>query len=924
MRLPLPHRPRPARRRLIAAALTTAAAAALAAGSAPPVVPAAPPAVPPVHDQDPPTDAPSLAADAAFADRIEAIAELSFPPRVPVGRDQLFVFGQQAALMQASATLDPASARYSRKRAEALHAVGDVDGEIDALRRTVAVSHDDELSWIRLVDLETDKLPAAPDQLALLTAIEAKPNGIPADVQAHAAYRMALIYRDQERTSQVQRYLHLALIHNPFSGEALRLAYFLLPPNTSPFDRAQALLDLLRANPLQPAYARELALLLADVGLVQESLPFFQLAVQTSFAQGRPDLEASLDWASELYIGNLQADAAGLVKKLLQYSPDYASAWYLDLILARSGNLPPAQYAKQLQLATNVMSNRVADAANAVRDAAGPGAAGAAPRATTRPIEAEGNLPLPDLKPAMDALARAGATTQPATVAKPLALARARFIGAVSDLARLEIVFARQPDAAAPMLDALRQMLPANDPLLAQLTGWQQLVAGRDADATATFTPLVITDPLAAMGLIQLQGKDPKQADQADAEARKLIQDHPDRLVGAFLVEGLTSQRVRLAPKANAIALQALVNKFPLELAKFAGAPGRLYTIHISPLDTGREFGQPLLVNVVLTNFGPADLTVGDDGFIRLGMLFQVVPQFQLQPGQAPVMYPAFDGWAGRLVVHHQEQIQQVVRVDQAALLAELDRTAGVIFNIDGKLLTNPDTRLGGTVTQFTQPFARTSVNVNEVARCVTLLENGPAGGNGAAGGGVPDGGGGGHLDKITALGELKAYVMLVRAENRVVDPKVARDVMAVVNAVHRARNEPVVAAVSAWAGYAEFSLISEPDRVTLVRYLAADPDWRHRLIALLLAPALNDRAVTRQVVKLLSADPQSCVRAYALADQGLLDLNVPLTPTTMPAAAPRRGVAPAGVPLGPAAGVGAPVEPGRVPAGAQMPVPIQ
>ena len=145
----------------------------------------------------------------------------------------------------------------------------------------------DEVSYIRLFDLNVEQFETAAKRVDYLAKMEASPS-LPRDVLAHLAYRIANIEHDQGRDAQAQIWCRKALIHNPFSNEALRLAYTLLPATTGTYDRAQALLGLLKANPLQPEYARSLALLLAEAGLTQQSLTFFQLSVTTAFSPGPP------------------------------------------------------------------------------------------------------------------------------------------------------------------------------------------------------------------------------------------------------------------------------------------------------------------------------------------------------------------------------------------------------------------------------------------------------------------------------------------------------------------------------------------------------------------------------------------------------------------------------------------------------------
>ena len=842
MRL-LPPTLRNAGPRVLLAAVLPAVAAATARGQAAPVANPA-----------------DVAADAALADRIETLASLTFPPQVPTGADRPFVFAQQAALFQAAATLDPSAVRYARKRAEALSDGGaDVDEQYKALTAILAIQPSDEFTWNRLLDLHVDQMQVADKQIDYLRQIETNPN-LPRDVVAHAGARHAQILYDQGKEQAARTLLGSVLTSNPLDLDALRLRYRLLPVKATPTEREQALLNILRANPLQPQYARLAALVAADAGLVQDAISFFSLGVNTSFAQRRPDLEGALDWAAELYVANQNVDAYRLTQSLLSSSPNYAAAWYLRLLVVRSSGFAQADQDKDLQTATVVFSNRLAELVNATADAAGHQGAATQPRATTRPFDFEGGFPLPDVAASVAILKGSAVSPQ----------LRQEFIDAAADLARLEIYFAHKPDAAAPLLDALGQLLPANDPLLAQLRGLSSLVAGDTKNALATLAGVAKTDPIAAMGLIQAQLKEnPKDTQQADMEARKLIQDHPDGLIGAFLLEGLSNPRVRLVPPNGNQLLQELLQAFPRDLFSLAAQPGRLYSIHVEPVEVGRTWGQPLLTRITLFNFSSTDLTIGQTGAIHPGLLFQMAP---LLNANQPTAYPAFDTLAGPVVLHPRMPLTQIVRVDQSALIGVLDRTVGVAFQVDGQAATNADSGVGGFAVHFDKPFARTAVNAQAVATAQNDLNGAGVGGSSPA-------------QRLTAVGVLQAYVRETR-KARGQPPAVVANVADVANAVHRARNDPSPA-VKAWAAQADFALNDAPGRATILNDLLVSPDWRQRLMAVILVRVVPDVALQHKVIDGLKADRQPAVQAYAKATAELLKQGKLNPPPPPPPAAP-------------------------------------
>ena len=339
------------------------------------------PVVPPIVDADPPTDTHQIQADAALAESFATIAELEFASKVTRSELWPLIWRHQAALLSASASLDPATARFPRLVADALAQVHDSKGEIDALKLAIAADSADEFSWDRRLDLILEPMQTATQKVEYLRDVIGRSSGdviIPGDVRAHAGYRLAQVLLDRGEDDSAKAALTEALRTCPASLECLKLRYSMLPPNAPVFERCEQLLDLLRANPLQARFSVELANLVAQSGLVQESLPWYQLAVGTAHQQGDPAKSALLNWGVELFIGDEKMDALELNSRLLQIDPTYTPAYFLQLVLTRSTGEKDA-FSKSLQAATNALSNRVVDACNAAAPA------GAA-KATTRPL----------------------------------------------------------------------------------------------------------------------------------------------------------------------------------------------------------------------------------------------------------------------------------------------------------------------------------------------------------------------------------------------------------------------------------------------------------------------------------------------------------------------------------------------------------
>jgi tetratricopeptide (TPR) repeat protein len=830
-------------------AVAIAAPPATASATQASTEPATEPAVPPTSDATPPTDPHQIEADAALAESFASMAELEFETKVTQSDMWPWIWRHQAALLSASATLDPTTARFPRLIADANAEVHDYQGEMDALKLAIVADPADEFSWNRRLDLILAPMQTATQKINYLRDVVGRDSGdiiVPADVRAHAGYLLARILLERGEEDSATVALAEALRTCPASVECLKLRYAMLAPNAPRFERCEQLLDLLRANPLQSRYSLELANLVAQSGLVQESLPWYQLAVATAHHQGDRAESAMLDWAVELYIGDEKLDSLRLTAVLLQIDPTFTPAYFLQLILTRSTG-DKETFAKSLQQATNALSNRVVEACNAAAPAG-------AYKATTRPIDEQAPLTLPDLSTTLDQIKK-GVSPQ----------VKQQFVEAVADLALLEGYFAEQPDTATQLVDALSKVVPDDAPELARLRGWNDLLARKTDDAKAKFTAVATKDPLAELGLIKIMLDNPADRPTAESMGRRLLQEHPSGLIGALLWEQLNSEHVRLITTTQADALRDALAQFPAALQTAVDNPKNLYAIHVTPHDVGSHCGDPVLADVSVQNLSDYDLTIGSDGLLKRELLFSITPKL----GDKPSTFSAFDNIAGPTVLASHTQLTQTVRVDQTQLLAFLDTQSGQQFAISGSLSTNQAVgSLGGYVVQFVKDFFRlssafTPANAQEALQNLTD--------------GRPE-------QKITALNTLERFIRELEQQKNP-KPEMQQEVVGLVSAVHHARVDPL-SAVAAWACKAEYDVVGTKDRAEIVRDLANSPDWRHRQIALLVINGV-DPALRDQLVDQLSTDSQSSVRAEAINVKGFLALPPATQPASEPTTAP-------------------------------------
>ncbi len=297
------------------------------------------PIAPAIHNAAAPTDRLVIQADNTLADRISGIAEMQFAGKVTDPNRWPLIWKHQAALLAACNSLSPNQPRYARLMADANAQLHDAKAEKDALGLAIIAQQlsnepADDFIWNRDLDLHLADYQTATDRLKYLDGMIAA-SEVPVNVRAHAGYRKAQVMLDRGEDDGAARALTDALAICPSSLECLKLRYKLLPQDAPRLERCTQLLDLLRANPLQSQFSVELADLVAGSGLVQESLPWLNLAVQTLHREGNPGEHSMLNLAAELYIGDSKTDAFRLNKSLLKINPANTEAHFLDVLIAQ-------------------------------------------------------------------------------------------------------------------------------------------------------------------------------------------------------------------------------------------------------------------------------------------------------------------------------------------------------------------------------------------------------------------------------------------------------------------------------------------------------------------------------------------------------------------------------------------------------------
>ncbi|HSV16466.1 MAG TPA: hypothetical protein VLI90_19545 [Tepidisphaeraceae bacterium] len=804
---------------------------------------------PPLNPAPPTTNPTEIEGDRVLAEQFASIAQAAIPSKVPAPELWQPMLQQVAAILQAANKLDPTNARVGRLLADADLRLHDDEGAIDALRSVRAADPKDEFAQAQTIDLYANKMDTAEAKIAYLKTIMGTPT-VPDGVRAHAAVVCAKLLVDRGQEEQGKNVLGEALRANPLSGEGLRLRYQLLSPTASHFERASALMELIRANPGQAAYTEMLADQFAESALVAESVPWYNLALNISARTGHPSISAATKQAAALFIAGDANTANQMVDNILTADPANVSIWFLKLAIVHSSAANKDDFTKVLQQARNAMSNRVIELVNQIGGTTGD-------KPTTRPITAEGPYTLPDLR---------------LTIAKinqdaPPELKEA-FTEAVSRLAMLETYFAQDPEAGSKLIDVLKQIRPDDDPAVARLEGWLFLIQGKNDEAKVKFSAIAAQDPMATLGLIRMESN----KELAATLGRKLVSDYPSGLIGGILWDGLRPLGVKIVTSKQADALRQIGEQFPKDFMHVLDQPQSFYAVHVDPLVVARDYDEPLLARLSIVNMGNADLTIGSEGVIRPDLWFNAQVKGIVEQS---FVGTALDRVAGPMVLRSRQSTAQVIRLDQGPLLQFLQNDPTVAFEVYGSVVTNPLTGPkgelsagpGGYAVKFSKVMNRSAAPPDGPApqRAIAALQDGkPA-------------------DKINAVNLLSSYVRSILSKKDVPDA-VKQKTLGLVQMILKAR-EDRVPAVAATANYQAGRLLGGDQAKQLIQEMSRKPDWRQRVVALMVIDQLPMDA-QKDLATQLSSDPEPSVRELAQARVQLVDIIAKLPPSaTQPAA---------------------------------------
>jgi hypothetical protein len=834
-------------------------------------------------------------ADVALAERFAELARRT----VQVKQLEPQHWQESTTLIMAACRLNPAEIRFPRMLAEYMAQAKDTQGAIEANKMILRINSDHRGAQVALIDLYLERMQTADAKLKYLQDVVARP-GVPPEVKSYAATKAARVLLDRSQKEQALAMLIQALTFNSLNSEALSLQYEQTAATATPAERCTNLMLALRANPAQPLAAWFLARQLASVGLVDSSINWYTTAGNLMPKMGAPvSIDLVAEFATELYIADQSAPAALVVGNLLEAEPGSIDGWFVRLLLDRDSGkeLDP----KVVQSATTALINRIAKVhppAKAAKDApppAAPAAGGAAPAPAPAPA-ANAPLEMPNLTAEIPAI-KADTTGK---------LAEA-YAAAAADLAWLHIYFRRQPKDAAQLIDFLKQIAPENSVIVPRLEGWSYLINKRPQEARVKLSAVAERDSLSQLGLI-VEAKDnpdnkvnPEAMKKINADATKLVSQHPSGLMGSLIWGALRGPGVKLEPQAPfAATISDQLKHFPKNWMEILDSPATFYTMRADPLQVSHNFGDPLLVRVTFQNIGAYDLSVGPEGTLHPDLWIDAQQRGVAQRDFTGV---AYDRITEQLVLKAGQSMSQVIRIDQGQLTPFLMTNPAITVPLTVSVVSNPVGSTSGATPgpcgyrhQMARIMERRGNSVLDQAgkdKAMKLLAQGTGG------------------EKLRAMELMAVYSLILRA-----DPKANQMALAVAADLDTAiinLNDPTPS-VQAWQAFLLTSQGTDAQKVDAINKLVNDKDWVKRLLGVYAAQAMPPDQEKQIIAKVSHEGEDPLIRRFAAARSQMLTI-LATRPTTAPAPVP--AALPTGAPAAPPS-----AEPGPAPLPAPAPAP--
>ncbi|HEY0007242.1 MAG TPA: hypothetical protein VGB55_00835 [Tepidisphaeraceae bacterium] len=552
-------------------------------------------------------------------------------------------------------------ARLIRQAIDLRLQLGDRTKALELLTAYRRIDPGDQLAQVQFIDLTVDGMQSADEReayLAKVVGVEA----VAKPVRAHAAVRWHDVLRERMKDAEANAALDKALALNPVNPRALQLASDRAFATAGAPQRAAALVNLIKGNPMQPATLAALAEELARAGATEPAAAMFRKSADMSNAVGMPpDVGDLVNIGAGLSAAGAGKDASTAAAAATQIAPGFARGWFLRVLLAKQSG-DAAAYDATVAEARGALTKGLMQFAHAVDPAA--------PQVTK-----DTPASMPDVR----VLATRVAGLNRADV-------KEAFVTSLGDIAWLDACYTAQaPDPA--VMDALKTLSGENSALVTRIAGFTAVSAGRLDEVQVKLGAIAEKDPLARAGLLAMRLKKNEPKPEIAAEASKLLQEMPVDVWSATLRWLVTDAGPITFKTADADAVIAEAAKLPEAWLNLPRTPQTFYLVDLTPLRVGVVPGEPLLLRLTMQNTSEFPLMLGPGGVVD-----QVVQLDAATRGPIEQYLPAIAAarLSGRMVLQPRESVSTIVRIDTPRLSSLMNSAPHVAISLYASAVTNP------------------------------------------------------------------------------------------------------------------------------------------------------------------------------------------------------------------------------------------
>lgn len=582
--------------------------------------------------------------DRALAERFSAMGEAAMfrigPPEVTEASA-----AQASALLEIARRLDPEDAQIARLASDAALRIGNATRALDAVNQVRRLDPKDQFAQVRAIDLFVDSMQTAEDRMKYYRRI-ADTAVVPAPVRAHAAMGAYDLALTQGRDALASELLDQALAIDPTNLTALRTKHALLTATADDTARREMLAQLLLACPRDARGLITLSRELAAYGLYAKAAEFYRYGLEAAAPAGGAPAGDLIDAVASYILAGYGRFAAQIADS--NVNPAFADpdAMWIRAIAVRSAGA-------DLETTNKAISNGRMSLVSLLREL------GLVARG--QPSDQTPSDVLPDLAADLTAIR----ANRPDLVQV--------FTQTLRDLLSYELFF--DLPVSQPAYELYSQLVGPTDTGLALIDGWRAIKSSRPDEARVKLEAAATTEPFARALLITMD----QNADSARASAQDLLDANNIGARAVILAELVKSTGAAHRPLPGSDAIEALAKRVEPIVNQFFTEPRRVWLLRAKPISVSHDFGEPVLVELSMTNRSNLPLTIGPNAAIESTVTYDAT----IRGGGVIPAYGATQ-WAGPIRLDPGQSMTQIIRVDTGRLDATLRQmpTASVAFNV--------------------------------------------------------------------------------------------------------------------------------------------------------------------------------------------------------------------------------------------------